>query len=320
MSISATAPTIDFDMVRTLLPAAFTIAMLGAIESLLSATVADGATGDKHNSNTELIAQGVANVVTPFFGGIPATGAIARTMTNINNGGRSPVAGITHAVVLLLIMLFLGGLTRHIPMSCLAGVLTMVAYNMSEWRNFRSLVRGERAGAAVLVATFLLTVVFDLTIAIEIGLLLAAVLFLKRISEVSTVSRFGREVAGAEYVEGSVDTDKLELPAGVEVYEIEGPFFFGVAGKFDEVMKLVGDKPSVRIIRMRKVPFVDSTGAHNLGNLVRRSQCEGITVLLSGVKADVRETLRRTGIEELVGAANVLPHIDAAMARARELV
>ncbi len=319
MSISAEAPTINFEMIRTLLPAAFTIAMLGAIESLLSATVADGATGDRHNSNTELIAQGVANVVTPFFGGIPATGAIARTMTNINNGGRSPVAGLVHAVTLLLIMLFLGGLTRHIPMSCLAGVLVVVAYNMSEWRNFRSLVRGERAGAAVLGATFLLTVIFDLTIAIEIGLLLAAVLFLKRISEVSTVSRFGREVAGAEFVEGSVDTDKLVLPAGVEVYEIEGPFFFGVAGKFDEVMKNIGDKPLVRIVRMRKVPFVDSTGAHNLSGLIRRSQRDGITVLLSGVNEGVRETLRRTGIETLVGADNVLPHIDAAMARAREL-
>ncbi len=319
MSISAEAPSINFEMVRTLLPAAFTIAMLGAIESLLSATVADGATGDRHNSNTELIAQGIANVVTPFFGGIPATGAIARTMTNINNGGRSPVAGIVHAVVLLLIMLFLGGLTRHIPMSCLAGVLVVVAYNMSEWRNFRSLVRGEKAGAAVLAATFVLTVIFDLTIAIEIGLLLAAVLFLKRISDVSTVSRFGSEIAGAEYVEGSVDTDKLTLPAAVEVYEIEGPFFFGIAGKFDDVMKNIGDKPRVRIIRMRKVPFVDSTGAHNLAGLVRRSQKDGITVLLSGVGKSVRETLRRTGIEELVGPENVLPHIDAAVARAREI-
>jgi SulP family sulfate permease len=326
MSISAEAPAIDFEMIRTLLPAAFTIAMLGAIESLLSATVADGATGDRHNSNTELIAQGIANVVTPFFGGIPATGAIARTMTNIAGGGRSPVAGIVHAVTLLLIMLFLGPLTRHIPMACLAGVLVVVAYNMSEWRNFRSLVRGERAGAAVLTATFLLTVVFDLTIAIEIGLLLAAVLFLKRVSEVSTVSRFRGEVTGAEeQVEGggpggSVDTDKLVIPAGVEVYEIEGPFFFGVAGKFDDVMKAIGDKPRVRVVRMRKVPFVDSTGAYNLGNLIRRSQRDGITVLLSGVRDDVRQTLRRTGIEALVGPDNVLPHIDAAMARAGELL
>ena len=319
MSIHAETPKIDFTMIRTLLPAAFTIAMLGAIESLLSATVADGVTGDKHNSNTELIAQGVANVVTPFFGGIPATGAIARTMTNINNGGRTPVAGIIHAVVLLLIMLFLGGLTRHIPMSCLAGVLVVVAYNMSELRNFKAIVRGEKSGAAVLLATFLLTVIFDLTIAIEIGLLLAVVLFLKRISDVSTVSRFRSEVAGAEYVEGSVDTDKLQLPPGVEVYEIEGPFFFGIAGKFDDVMKNIGEKPSVRIIRMRKVPFMDTTGANNLWNLVRSSQRDGITILLSGVNDSVRATLRTYGIEELVGAQNVLPHIDAAVARAHEI-
>ncbi|MDR2891256.1 MAG: STAS domain-containing protein [Alistipes sp.] len=319
MSLAAQAPAINWEMIRSLLPAAFTIAMLGAIVSLLSATVADGVTGDRHNPNTELIAQGIANVVTPFFGGIPATGAIARTMTNINNGGRTPVAGLVHAVVLLMMMLFLGGLMKLIPMACLAGVLLVVVYNMSEWRSFRSLVRGERAGAAVLVATFVLTVVFDLTIAIEIGLLLAAVLFLKRVSDVSTVSMFRREVTGAEYVEGSVDTDKLELPRGVEVYEIEGPFFFGIAGKFDDVMKGIGDKPRVRIIRMRKVPFVDSTGAHNLAGLVRASHKEGITILLSGVNDGVRETLRRTGIEELVGADNVLSNIDLAVARAREL-
>jgi SulP family sulfate permease len=190
---------------------------------------------------------------------------------------------------------------------------------MSEWRSFRSLLRGGRAGAAVLLATFVLTVVFDLTIAIEIGLLLAVVLFLKRVSESSKVSMFRSEVAGAEYVEGSVDTDKLELPSGVEVYEIEGPFFFGIAGKFDDLMKRLGDKPKVRIIRMRKVPFVDSTGAHNLANLVRASRREGITVLLSGVNDSVRETLRATGIEELVGAENVLSNIDLAVARAREL-
>jgi SulP family sulfate permease len=320
MHISAETPSINWEMIRTLLAPAFTIAMLGAIESLLSATVADGVTGDRHDSNTELIAQGVANVVTPFFGGIPATGAIARTMTNINNGGRTPVAGMIHAVVLLLIMLFLGSLTRHIPMACLAGVLVVVSYNMSEWRGFRSLLKSSKSDAAVLVATFLLTVVFDLTIAIEIGLLLAVVLFLKRISEASTVSMFKREVTGAEYVEGSVDTDKLELPAGVEVYEIAGPFFFGISNKFDGVMKQVGDKPRVRIIRMRKVPFVDSTGAHNLASLVRASQKDGITILLSGVNEGVRSTLRKTGIEAIVGSENILSNIDEAVARSRELI
>lgn len=312
-------PSVNFAVIQSLLPTAFTIAMLGAIESLLSATVADGVTGDKHNSNTELIAQGIANVVTPFFGGIPATGAIARTMTNINNGGQTPVAGLIHAVVLLLILLFLGGLTRHIPMACLAGVLVVVSYNMSEWRNFKSLMKNSKSDVAVLLTTFILTVIFDLTIAIEIGLLLAAVLFIKRASEVTTVSVFKNEVRGAEYVEGNVDSEKLSLPEGVEVYEIEGPFFFGIANKFEEVMKRVGDKPNVRIIRMRKVPFVDSTGAHNLESLVKSSQKENIQILLSGVNDHVRKTLHNTGIADLVGSENVCSNINEAMERAAEL-
>ena len=316
------APAVTFATIQELLPTAFTIAMLGAIESLLSATVADGVTGDKHDSNTELIAQGVANVanmVTPFFGGIPATGAIARTMTNINNGGRTPVAGLVHAVVLLLILLFLGGLTRHIPMACLAGVLVVVSYNMSEWRNFKALFRNSKSDVAVLLATFVLTVLFDLTIAIEIGLLLAVVLFIKRVSEVSSVSVFKREVRGVEYVEGSIDTEKLTLPEGIEVYEIEGPFFFGIANKFEEVMKRVGDRPRVRIIRMRKVPFVDSTGAHNLESLIRSSQKENVRILLSGVNEHVRKTLVKTGIADLVGSENVCSNINEAMERAVEL-
>ncbi len=310
------APVVTFAEIQELLPTAFTIAMLGAIESLLSATVADGVTGDKHNSNTELIAQGLANVVTPFFGGIPATGAIARTMTNINNGGRTPVAGLVHAVVLLLILLFLGDLTRHIPMACLAGVLVVVSYNMSEWRNFKALFRNSKSDVAVLLATFVLTVLFDLTIAIEIGLLLAVVLFIKRVSEVSSVSVFKREVRGVEYVEGSVDTEKLTVPEGIEVYEIEGPFFFGIANKFEEVMKRVGDRPRVRIIRMRKVPFVDSTGAHNLESLIRSSQKENVRILLSGVNEHVRKTLEKTGIADLVGSENVCSNINEAMERA----
>ena len=313
------APAVTFATIQELLPTAFTIAMLGAIESLLSATVADGVTGDKHDSNTELIAQGVANMVTPFFGGIPATGAIARTMTNINNGGRTPVAGLVHAVVLLLILLFLGGLTRHIPMACLAGVLVVVSYNMSEWRNFKALFRNSKSDVAVLLATFVLTVLFDLTIAIEIGLLLAVVLFIKRVSEVSSVSVFKREVRGVEYVEGSIDTEKLTLPEGIEVYEIEGPFFFGIANKFEEVMKRVGGRPRVRIIRMRKVPFVDSTGAHNLESLIRSSQKENVRILLSGVNEHVRKTLVKTGIADLVGSENVCSNINEAMERAVEL-
>lgn len=316
----AARPAIDFQTIQTLMPAAFTIAMLGAIESLLSATVADGVIGDKHHSNTELIAQGIANVVTPIFGGIPATGAIARTMTNINNGGRTPVAGIIHAVVLLLILLFLGNLTKHIPMACLAGVLVIVAYNMSEWRTFKSLMKGQKSDVAVLVATFLLTVIFDLTIAIEIGLVLAVVLFLRRISESTQISIFKHNVDEAEYIEGNSDTEKLILPKGVEVYEIEGPFFFGVANKFEETMKMLGDKPKVRIIRMRKVPFMDSTGIHNLESLIRMSQKDKTRILLSGVNQQVHSALEKAGIQEKLGAENICDNINVAIERANEIV
>ncbi|MDR1652640.1 MAG: sulfate permease [Prevotellaceae bacterium] len=313
-------PKIDFNAVQMLLPTAFTIAILGAIESLLSATVADGAIGSRHNSNTELIAQGIANIVTPIFGGIPATGAIARTMTNINNGGRTPVAGIIHAVVLLLILLFLGNLTKHIPMASLAAVLIVVSYNMSQWRMFRSMLRGAKSDVAVLITTFLLTVIFDLTIAIEVGMLLAIVLFIKRISESSQISLIRGATHKAEYIEGNVDTDLLQLPHNVEVYEIEGPFFFGLANKFEETMKQIGDKPKVRIIRMRKVPFIDSTGIHNLEILIRSSQREKISVLLSGVNPKVKQELLSANIDKLVGLENICPHIDAAMEKAKALV
>jgi len=314
------APKIDFAAIQTLLPTAFTIAMLGAIESLLSATVADGVIGDKHHSNTELIAQGIANIVSPIFGGIPATGAIARTMTNINNGGRTPVAGIIHAVVLALILLFLGGLTKHIPMSCLAGVLVIVAYNMSEWRTFKGLLKNTKSEILVLITTFSLTVIFDLTIAIEIGLLMAAVLFIRRISETSSISIFKEKVHEADFIEGSTDTEKLTLPKGVEVYEIEGPFFFGVANKFEETMKTIGDRPKVQIIRMRKVPFMDSTGAHNLQSLIKSAQKDKIHVLLSGVNENVHAVLIKNNIEKLLGSENICSNINAALIRANEIV
>lgn len=316
----AQAPEINFETIQMLLPTAFTIAMLGAIESLLSATVADGVIGDKHNSNTELIAQGVANVITPIFGGIPATGAIARTMTNINNGGRTPVSGIIHAVVLLLIMLFLGSLTKHIPMACLAGVLVVVSYNMSEWRTFKSLLKTPKSDVAVLMTTFLLTVIFDLTIAIEVGLLLAVLLFLRRISETTSISLFKEELEEADRDEGSTESEKLSIPQGVEVYEIEGPFFFGVANKFEETMKQVGDKPKIRIIRMRKVPFIDSTGVHNLESLIRLSKKDKIKILLSGVTEEVHQVLSKAGIEEKLGDQNICSNINQALARAEELV
>lgn len=325
--INASLPTptriaINPETINLLLPSAFTIAMLGAIESLLSATVADGVTGDKHDSNTELIAQGAANIIVPLFGGIPVTGAIARTMTNINNGGRTPVAGLVHAVVLLLILLFLGPLTRHIPMACLAGVLVVVAYNMSEWRTFRSLLKNPRSDVAVLLSTFFLTVIFDLTIAIEIGLLLAMVLFMRRIAETTRVSVTTDHIDLSDEGEIRHEDEHLDVPRGVEVYEIDGPFFFGIANKFDECMKLVpgGGKPTIRIIRMRKVPFMDSTGLHNLESLCRLSRREGITVVLSGVNDNVRAMLVRSGMDARLGADNICSNIQEALARARALL
>ena len=310
--------SLNLETVHLLLPSAFTIAMLGAIESLLSATVADGVTGDRHRSNTELIAQGAANIIVPVFGGIPVTGAIARTMTNINNGGSTPVAGLIHAAVLLLILLFLGPLTRHIPMACLAGVLVVVSYNMSEWRTFRSLLKNPAHDVMVLLVTFFLTVIFDLTIAIEIGLLLAMVLFMRRMMETTQVSVSTDRLDLSADSEIRHDDEVLKIPSGVEVYEIDGPFFFGVANKFDECMKQLSTKPRIRIIRMRKVPFIDSTGLHNLESLCRLSQREHIHIILSGVNDQVRAMIMKSRIDERIGRENICGDIHEALARAAD--
>ena len=307
------------ETINQLLSPAFTIAILCAIESLLSATVADGAISEHHNSKTELIGQGVANIVVPFFGGIPVTGAIARTMTNINNGGRTPVAGIIHALVLLAIFLLLMPLIELVPMACLARVLVIVAYNMSGWRTVRSLLRNPKSDIAILATTFILTVVFNLTIAIEIGMLLAVLLFLRRVSENVQVSVQRDELDVAQGTE-MTQHETLNIAKGVEVYEINGPFFFGVATKFDEVMREMGDKPVVRIIRMRKVPFIDSTGLHNLQILVESSHREGIRVILSGVNPSVQETLRKSGLNQIVGNENICDHISKAVEKANAFV
>ncbi len=304
-----------FTTVQAVLPAAFTIAMLGAIESLLSAMVADGVVGDKHNSNTELIANGMANMVVPFFGGIPATGAIARTMANINNGGRTPIAGIVHAVVLLLVLLFLSPLVSLIPMPCLAGVLIVVSYNMSGWRTIRSMCRQSRSDIVVLFVTLLLTVIFDLTIAIEVGLIMAVVLFLKRVMESVHISVVENEMS--LHNDGESD-EKLIIPAHTEVYEIEGPFFFGVANRFEELQRGRKSMP-IRIIRMRRVNFIDATGVHNLEIFIDSALKEGQTIILSGVNPEVREALVQAGIVDKIGAENVLDHIHKALARAEEL-
>ena len=312
----------EFSKLPDLLSPAFTIAILCAVESLLAAMVADGATGKKHHANTELIGQGVANIVTPLFGGIPATGALARTMASINNGGKSPVTGLVHAIVLLLIFLFLMPYVSYVPMACLAAILVQVAYNMSEWKTFKYLLRGDRSDVAVLLITFFLTVIFDLTIAIEVGVVLAIVLFVRRVMQTTHVNVLsGDTVAATEDSEmaSMEDTDRLAIPAGVEVYEIDGPFFFGLASRFEELEATRGDDVKVRIIRMRKVPFIDSTGVNNLRNLCERTSKRGVTVILSGVTDKVYETLKKFGVDQEIGNDNIFPHIVPALERASEL-
>lgn len=315
----AEMPALDWEAIKNLFPVAVTIAALGAIESLLSATVADGMISDHHNSNTELIALGVANMVTPIFGGIPATGAIARTMTNINNGGRTPVAGMIHAVVLLLILLFLMPLARFIPMACLAGVLVVVSYNMSGWRSFTALLKNPKSDVIVLLITFFLTVIFDLTVAIAVGLLLACLLFIKRIMETTEINAIKEEIH-VEDEAGIMHDESITIPAGVEVYEINGPYFFGVATQFEELMSEFRDKSKVRVIRMRKVPFIDSTGIHNLSNFCEMSFKNKIVVVLSGVNPQVHSALHKAGFYDLVGEKNICPNINVALSRAEEIM
>ena len=318
----AVVPDLNWDAIRNLFPVAVTIAVLGAIESLLSAAVADGMISDKHDSNTELIAQGVANIVTPLFGGIPATGAIARTMANINNGGKTPVAGIIHAGVLLLILLFLMPLAQYIPMGCLAGVLVIVSYNMSGWRTFKALMKNPKSDISVLLITFFLTIIFDLTIAIEFGLVIACVLFMRRVMETTEISVIQNEIDPSKETDMTLAEEHLIIPEKVEVYEINGPYFFGIATKFEEMMSLSGERPrpKVRILRMRKVPFIDSTGIHNLENLCMMSQKEHITIVLSGVNEKVHKVLEKSGFYELLGKDNICPNINVALERAKELV
>lgn len=318
----AQLPQLSWTTIRGLMGPAITIAILGAIESLLSATVADGVIGDRHDSNTELIAQGIANLASPLFGGIPATGAIARTMTNINNGGKSPVAGIVHALVLLLIFLFLMPLAQYIPMACLAGVLVVVSYGMSGWRSFMALTKNPKSDVTVLFITFLLTILFDLTVAIEVGLVCACLLFMRRVVESTEVKAISEEIDPEEETSDFQlgNLEHLTIPSGVEVYEINGPYFFGAGNSFEEVMATFGDRPKVRVIRMRKVPFIDSTGIHNLTNICLMSKKERITIVLSGVRPSVQETLHKAGFDQLIGMENVCSHIQLALQRAQDIL
>lgn len=312
-------PHVTLVQLTSLIAPAFTIALLAAVESLLSAVVADGMIGGRHRSNMELVAQGVANIVSPMFGGIPATGAIARTATNVKNGGRTPVAGMIHALTLLLITLFFGRWAGLIPLSTLAAILVIVAYHMSEWRTFRSELTAPKSDVAVLLTTFLLTVVVDLTVAIEVGMVLAAFLFMRRMAEVTNVSVVTRELADGDEDENDPNAIRRRVvPAGVEVFEISGPFFFGAAEQFKDTLNQVARKPKVLIIRMRDVPAIDSTGLHTLHELSRRYRQEGTLLLLSDVHAQPMFAIVRHDMLEDFGANHLFGNIDDALNRARE--
>lgn len=311
-------PSVDLETLKNLIEPAFTIALLGSIESLLSAVVSDGMIGGRHRSNTELIGQGIANIGSAIFGGIPATGAIARTATNVKNGGRTPVAGIIHALTLLVIMLFLAPLAKHIPLATLAGILVVVAYNMSEWRSFLSISRGPASDVAVLLVTFFLTVLIDLTIAIQIGMVLAAFLFMRRMAKISKVEALS-EVIYPRDASGDELEEALKVPAGVEVYEINGPLFFGAAQNFKQAIQDIHKKSPILIIRMRFVPIIDATGLHNLKELIKDFRHTKVQVVLSGVQPEVRKALEEGSIVSMIGEQNVCPDIRAALKRVDEL-
>lgn len=313
-------PYFDLSIIKELILPATTIAILAAIEALLSAVVADGMIGGKHKSNMELVANGIANIFSPIFGGIPVTGAIARTATNIKNGGRTPIAGITHAVTLLMIMIFLGSLAKLIPMATLSAILIIVSFNMSEIHIFKRLLKSPRSDVIVLLTTFLLTVIFDLTIAIEIGMFLAVILFMKRMASVTNIDVIKRELKDQDEL---VDTNSIQnkvIPDGVEVYEINGPFFFGAASKFKEIMHRVENPPKVMILRMRNVPAIDATGLNLLSDIIKKNKDENVHLILSGVHAQPLFALTQYKLIDEVGEENIFPNIDEALQRAGELI
>jgi SulP family sulfate permease len=314
-------PDISFTQMTMLVQPAIAIALLGAVESLLSAVVADGMTGMRHKSNAELVAQGVANIASPLFGGIPATGAIARTATNIRNGGRTPVAGIIHAFTLLLITLFFGRWAALIPMATLAGILVVVSYNMSEWRTFRAELGAPKSDIAILLTTFLLTVIVDLTVAIEVGMVLSAFLFIRRMAEVTNVTMVTREMADEEEADDSEAAEMArKLPAGVALYEINGPFFFGAAERFKEVLNRVSGSPRVLVVRLRHVPAIDSTGLHALRELAHGRLTGRTKLVLADVHAQPMIALTNSGLLNVIGPENVFGSLDEALERAAELV
>ncbi len=307
-------PDLEWEILRNLVQPAIAIALLAGIESLLSATVADGMIGGRHRPNMELVAQGIANIASPLFGGIPATGAIARTATNVKNGGRTPIAGIVHALTLLGIMLVLGRYAVLIPLSCLAAILLVVAYHMSEWRTFVALFRGPRADIAVLLTTFVLTVVVDLTVAITTGVVLALLLFMKQMSEAFHVGPLAN---------GQGQEDILErgsIPEGVEVYEVNGPLFFGAAQKFEEAITAISLKPKALILRLRNLLSLDASGLHALQSVHKNCERQGIVLILSGVHVQPTIALFQSGLADKIGEANLFPNFEPALERAREVV
>ena len=312
-----TLPALSFTQMMALVGPAFTIALLGGVESLLSAVVADGMIGTRHRSNMELVGQGVANIASALVGGIPATGALARTATNVKSGGRTPVAGMIHAVTLLLITLFFGKWAALIPMATLAAILVVVAYNMSEWRVFVAEFRGPRSDLAVLITTFLLTVLVDLTVAIGVGMVMASFLFMRRMSEISGVTEISREANDESDANGAPDPRVAALPADVQVYAINGPFFFGAADRFKDALAEVGSRPKVLILRLRDVPVIDSTGLHALHDVVKRSRRDGTRVLLTEVQDKVRRVIERSQLGDLLGADAMSDSLGEAIARVR---
>lgn len=318
---SPVIPHIDFATIKKLIQPAFTIALLGGIESLLSAVVSDGMIGGNHKSNMELVAQGTANIFSSIFGGIPATGAIARTATNVKNGGRTPIAGMVHAVTLLLIMLFVGKWAALIPMATLAGILVVVAYNMSEWESFLFVLKGNKSDMAVLLTTFFLTVIIDLTVAIEIGMVLAAFLFMRKMIQYSDVSIFQNELADTGSGKDVEAIGNFSIPAGVEVFEITGPLFFGAAHKFKEAMRFIEKPPKILIIRMRRVPIIDATGIKTIEEVYRESKHQGTKIILSEVNSEqVLKQLQDARLLFSIGKANVTINFEAALARAEKII
>ncbi len=312
-------PGLNLQLMQELLVPAFTIAMLISIEALLSAIVADGATGYRHRPNTELISHGLANIITPLFGGMAASGALAKTMTNVRNGGKTPMAGMIHALVLMLVLLYLGKLAQLIPMASLAGILVVVSYNMSEWRSFRSILKSSKSDMAVLLSTFLLTVLVGLNVALPFGIILALILFVRRVMETSEIEVLKTEVED-ELSHISDESEVLEIPKGVEVFQIKGPFFFGLANKFEEAEKEIHEKPKIRIIRMRRVPFIDSTGLKNLRSFYERSLKHNTHIILSGVTPKTMEALKKDGLYYTIGSENICETIECSLVRAKKVL